>query len=144
MSIPIVAAAELGGCAHTAYDPALATLPYPTDLHTNSVVDMQVFRRGTSIEIVNSTARSYADFDLWLNQRYVRRVDSLRAGESIHLSLWDFHDEYGDVFYAGGFFRTRPATPLRLVEIQQGPDQKMVGLITIRAEDVKVKPEPGR
>lgn len=132
------------GCAPTTYSPNWATRPYPHELHTTNVADMQVFRRSTDIEIVNSTARSYSNFDLWVNQRYVRHVDSLPAGTTIELSLWEFHDEYGDAFYAGGFFRSYEATPVRLIEIQPGADQKMIGLITIRLEDVIVKPEPGR
>ena len=111
-----------------------------------------LFIVGVIITIVNSTARSYADFDLWINQRYVRHVDSLPAGHTITLSLWDFHDEYGDVFYAGGFFRSYESTPVRLVEIEPAPGSatgseggdKMIGLITIRSEDIILKPEPGR
>lgn len=141
-----------GGCARKTYDPAWATRAYPHDLHTTAVADMQVFRRGTSIEIVNSTPHSYSDFDLWINQRYVRHVESLPAGSTLELSLWEFHDDFGDVFYAGGFFRSYEATPVRLVEIQPrqqggergGGDRKMIGLVSIRVEDIIVKPEPGR
>jgi hypothetical protein len=132
------------GCGHNLYAPELATRPYPDKLHTAAPVDMQVFRRGTDIEIVNSTARSYADLDLWINQRYVRHLASLPAGKTIRLGLWDFRDEHGDAFYAGGFFRAYPATPVRLVEIQAAEDQPMIGLIAIRSEEVSVKPEPGR
>jgi hypothetical protein len=132
------------GCARKTYDPAWATKPYPEQLHTTDTVDMQVFRNDTNIEIINSTASSYSDFDMWINQRYVAHVESLPAGQSITLSLWDFRDVYGNKFNAGGFFRTIEATPLRMVEIQQRPDQKLIGLVTIRAEDVTVPAEPGR
>ena len=132
------------GCARTTYNPEWATRPYPHELHRTQTVDMQVFRRDTGIEIVNSTARSYNDFDLWINQRYVRHVEALPAGGTIRLSLWEFHDEIGDAFYAGGFFRTYEPTPVRLVEIQPGAGQPMIGLITIRKEEITVKPEPGR
>jgi hypothetical protein len=132
------------GCARKTYDPVWATRPYPHDLHSTSVTDMQVFRRDTSIEIVNSTPRSYSDFDLWINQRYVSRIDALPAGQTIRLSLWNFHDEYGDAFNAGGFFRSYEPTPVRLVEIQPSQGQHMIGLIAIRTEPVTVKPEPGR
>jgi len=145
--LPLLAVLSLiysSGCASTTYNPNWAARPYPNDLHTTTVADMQVFRSDTDIQIVNSTAHSYSDFDLWVNQRYVRHVDALPAGKTIELSLWDFHDQYGYAFYAGGFFRSYEATPARLVEIQPGVDQKMIGLITIRLEDVIVKPEPGR
>jgi len=143
--ITMVACALLNvGCSRRIYDPAWATVPYPTELHTTITADMQVFRKGTDLEIVNSTSHSYADFDLWINQRYLRRVESLPAGRSVTVSLWDFKDEYGDRFYAGGFFRTREAQEVRLVEIQPAAGQPMLGLIAIRAEEVRVGPEPGR
>jgi hypothetical protein len=140
----IVIVANHFGCGQQINDPHLATEPYPRDQHTPNVADIQVFRDGTKLEIVNSTAHSYRDFDLWLNQRYVRRVDALDAGETITLSLWDFRDEYGDTFSAGGFFRAYEPTPVRMAEIQPAPGHDMIGLITIRAEEVRVKPEPGR
>lgn len=98
---------------------------------------MQVFRDGEKLEIVNATARSYYDFDLWINQRYVRHVESLPAGKSLRLSLWDFFDVRGEAINAGGFWRTVEATPVRLVEIQTGADEPMIGLVTIRAEDIE-------
>jgi len=140
----ILAALIQSGCTRKTYDPTWATQPYPAALHTTTTADMQVFRKDTDLQIVNSTSHSYSDFDLWINQRYVRHVDSLPTGETVTLSLWDFKDEYGDRFYAGGFFRTREAQVVRLVEIQRGEGQPMLGLIAIRSEDVRVKPEPGR
>lgn len=105
---------------------------------------MQVFRRDTQIEIVNSTPISYSDFDLWINQQFVRHVDALPAGQTIRLSLWDFYDENGDQFNAGGFFRAYEPMPVRLVQIQPKNDGPLTGLITIRREEVRVAPDPGR
>jgi len=122
------------GCARTMSDPARATASYPAHLHQAQSVDIQVFRDGTTIELVNATPRTYRDFDLWVNQRYVRHVESLPAGERITLSLWDFWDERGEVINAGGFWRTRAATPVRMVEIQLGEDEPMLGLIAIPSE----------
>ena len=124
-----------GGCTQHRSDPSLATRAYPASLHEPRSIDIQVFRDGTDIEIVNSTARSYQNFDLWINQRYVRRVESLAAGQTIRLSLWDFRDELGDVINAGGLFRTDEPTPVRLVEIQVDDAQPMVGLISIPSEE---------
>jgi hypothetical protein len=132
------------GCTGKLYDPAWATQPYPQEAHSTSTVDMQVFRRDTIIEIINSTPRSYSDFDLWINQRYVQHVDSLTAGQSITLSLWDFYDEYGDRFNAGGFFRAYTPTPVRLVQIHPAQGQPMIGLVTIRSEPIALPPQPGR
>lgn len=132
-------------CARKTYDPAWATRPYPENLHTTrQVADMQVFRDDTNIEIVNTTAHSYSHVDVWVNQRYVSHVDALPAGQTRTLSLWDFKDEYGNLFYAGGFFRTYTATPVRMVEIQTALDESMIGLVAIRREDIIVPAEPGR
>jgi hypothetical protein len=127
----VVAAAGLAGCAPDLYHPARATRPYPFSLHRAEAADIQVFRRGTSIEIVNFTPRTYRGFDLWLNQRYVRHVEELPAGGTISLSLWEFYDERGEVINAGGFFRTHDPTPIALAEIQPGADEPMIGLVTI-------------
>ncbi|MHC4948754.1 MAG: hypothetical protein ACYTG1_10895 [Planctomycetota bacterium] len=136
------------GCSPVTYDPDRATRPYPHHLHLvertdeegrttagPQIVDMQVFRDDQEIEIVNSTARGYRDFDLWINQRFVHHVESLPAGATVRLSLWDFVDDRGDVFRAGGLFRTTEPLPVRMVQIQTGPEDKLVGLITIREED---------
>ena len=90
------------GCEGIQYDLTKATRPYPTDLHRAEAIDIQVFREGNSLEIINSTPHSYRDFDLWINQRYVRHVELMAAGELIRLSLEEFYDERGEVLNAGG------------------------------------------
>jgi len=123
------------GCHTAQFYPEHATRSYPFELHTTETVDIQVFRDGESIEVVNATAQSYLDFDLWINQRYVRHIDSLPAGQSLTLSLWDFYDERGERPNAGGFWRTVEPTPVRLVEIQTDEQSTMIGLIAIRGEN---------
>ena len=125
---------SLAGCA-PAYAPELASPRYPQELHRAESIDMQVFRRGTTLEIVNSTPRTYRDFDLWINQRYVRHVEIWPAGELLKLSLWDFRDVRGEVINAGGFWRTKAPTPVRLVQIQLDDESPLIGLIAIRTAD---------
>lgn len=132
----IACAIALTSCTPATYVPELATKPYPSQQHTTTTADIQCFRRGTDIEIVNSTAHSYADFDLWINQRYTRKMDSLPAGATRRVSLWEFVDQHGRRFYAGGLFRSYPAEPMRLVQIQTGEGQPLIGLIAIRSEPV--------
>jgi len=135
----------------TSVNPRRATRAYPEHLHLQEIsvlaegpvrmpraVDMQVFRDGGHIEIVNSTARSYHDFDLWINQRYMRSVDRLEAGETRRFDLHGFYDERGEVISAGGFFATRAPTPVRLVQIQVDDTQPLIGLITIRSETAQM------
>lgn len=113
------------------YDPNQATRPYPTHLHRAESVDIQVFRKGPTLEIVNSMPQSFGDCDVWLNQRFVYNVGTIDAGATIRVSLWNFWDMRGDRFSGGGFWRTERPTPLRLVELQSGEDEPLVGLVTI-------------
>lgn len=124
-------------CTPQVYVPELATRAYPTEHHNTRTIDIQCFRRGTDLEIVNSTARSFADFEVWINQRYMQRINDLPAGATLRISLWDCIDAYGRRFYAGGFFRAYPAEAVRMVQIQPSPDEPMIGLIAIRSEPVQ-------
>jgi len=133
----IAALAAQVGCARRTYFPERAADPYPRQLHTPNAVDVQVFRDGTSIELVNATPNSYEDFSLWINQRYMRHVASLPAGGRIKLSLWDFYDERGEVMNAGGFFRVYEPDPVRLVQIQIDDATPLIGLVTIRDEPLE-------
>ncbi len=127
-------------CAKPLYQPEVATRPYPFDLHTTDTIPVQVFRDHEKIEIVNTTATDFENVDVWINQRYVRHVDAIPAGQSVTLSLWDFADQWGGVFNAGGVWRTLEPTPVRLVELQTAPDAPLLGLIAIRAEDAPDTP----
>ncbi len=135
IALPVVPLLCAFGCNAARSAPELASAAYPTALHRAESIDIQVLRTDTEIELINATAHSFAEFDLWLNQRYVKQIPSLPAGESIQLSLWGFHDERGETFNAGGFWRTEAATPLWLAEIQTAPDTPMIGLVTIAGED---------
>ncbi len=92
---------------------------------------MQVFRDGQWIMVVNATANSYQDFRLWINQQYMLEVPVLAAGETIFLSLWDFRNNLGEAFNAGGILRSEIPTPVRMSEIQVDDQEPMVGLISI-------------
>jgi hypothetical protein len=125
----------VAGCERATYVPARATAPYPYELHEAAgSIDVQVFRDGTVIEIVNSTPYGFEPADVWINQRFVLRGAAIPAGATVRLSLWDFYDQWGHVFSAGGMLRTEEPTPLRLVEIQPGPQEPLIGLVTIPAE----------
>lgn len=119
------------GCARPLVDASMATRAYPEARHEPNSVDIEVFRFDTEIEIVNATGHSYNDFSLWLNQRYVRRIDALPAGGTIRLSLWGFYDMLGEVFNAGGFWRTEAATPIWIAEIETDESESLIGLVTI-------------
>jgi hypothetical protein len=79
--------------------------------------------------VIDKDTRSLTNFDLWLNQRYVRHVDHQKAGESIELPIESFWDERGEGPFPGGWFRYYQPTPIVLVQIQTAPDAPLIGLI---------------
>ena len=121
----------ISGCNFPNFNPKLATRPYPFDMHTTDVVEIQVFRDGTHIEIVNSTDRSWQDVTIWVNQRFAAPLKSLDPGQRVTMDLFAFRDDIGEQFRAGGLFRTRPPAKVELIEIQEREDTPMVGMISI-------------
>ncbi|MCX5639304.1 MAG: hypothetical protein NT059_00600 [Planctomycetota bacterium] len=127
----LLAAVTHAGCQRYPYDPEKATRPFPKQLKQTSIADIQVIPTVTegTIKLVNPTATSYRNFDLWLNQRYVRHVDALLAGESLDLAIDSFWDERGEGPFPGGWFRYFDPTPIILVQIQATPESTLIGLI---------------
>ncbi len=107
--------------------------PYPYAANALQVIDIQLFRAEAEIRLVNMTANSYHNFDLWLNERYVRRVGNLNAGETIRLSLYEFVDEFEEGLKAGGFLSTGRPDPIIKAEIETPTG--MLGLIAIPDRD---------
>ncbi len=103
--------------------------PYPYDAEILSTLDVQIFRDGSHIELVNHSTQSLSDFDLWLNERYVRHVDDLSPGGSVKLSLYEFLDEYSEPFRGGGIWSTQLPEPIVKAEVQT--PNGLVGLISI-------------
>lgn len=129
----LLGAACFTGCNMPNYNPDLANRPYPFELHTANSIPVQVFRDGTSLEIVNSTDNGWDASIIWVNQQYAHDIDGLAPGEHVTLSLRNFRNDLGEQFNAGGIFRTRQPTPVRLVELQPGEGQPLVGFIAIRS-----------
>jgi len=103
--------------------------PYPYDAPIVRTLDVQIFRDASHIELVNHTTESLADFDLWLNERYLRHVDALPPGGSLTLSLYEFLDEYQEPFRGGGIWSTELPEPIVKAEVQTA--EGLVGLISI-------------
>lgn len=132
-----LAALACVGCNRPNFDPAYATRPYPFDLHTTDTLPIQTFRDGKYLEIVNSTDESWGASTIWVNQQYAHELPGLAAGQRVTFNLVDFRNDLGESFNAGGPFRTREPTPVRLVEIQPGEGQPLVGFIAIRGGAVE-------
>jgi len=130
--------ALLAGCSPIPYNPENATGPYPRRLHLASdVVDIQVFRDGETLTLVNATATSYRDVKLWLNQRFVQDVAAIPAGARVEVSLSGFWDRWGGSPERGGILRRFEPTPIRLAELQVDDASPLVGLMVISAEEPK-------
>ncbi len=129
--------AAAGGCRGKLVDPARATRAYPMALGQGSVVQIQAIPAATDISIVNATAVSYANFDLWLNQRYVCHVDALGAGQTIRVPIIGFYDQWGEKPYPGGLLQTFDPTPIVLLQIETAADQPLVGLVCALPETMR-------
>jgi hypothetical protein len=119
----------LAACRLAPYEPSKATRAYPSELKQESVAQVQVIPGPTSIQLVNATAASYANFDLWLNQRYVTHIDSLASGQTLEVPLNSMWDERGETPFTGGWFRYYQPTPIVLAQIQVAPDKPLIGLL---------------
>lgn len=119
-----------GACQTYPYQPERATRAYPAKLKQVEVVNIQVIPDVGSgmITVVNATAVTYSSFDLWINRRYMRHLDELRAGQSLELDIESFWDERGEGPFPGGWLRYYQATPIVLAQIQTAPDRPLVGL----------------
>lgn len=131
----LAAAAAAAGCASRA-DPTLASgggVEYP-ERPQATTLNIQVVRDGTVIRLTNTTARAFGPSRLWINRWYSRPIDKFDVGQTLELSLWDFRDQYGEPFEAGGFFAVRK--PYRLSQAQLDTGDELLGLIVVaRAEE---------
>ena len=124
-------------CTMVPYEPEKATRPYPFDLPQGSVVQIQVIPRTDALEIINATAVSYSNFDLWLNQRYVVHMPELLAGQTVVVPLDTMWDQSGGTPFSGGLLRYFQPTPLVLVQIQADEKSPLVGLVPTLPESVR-------
>lgn len=122
------------GCESVRYEPGLASRAYPFHLPQARVAEIQVTNDGDAMVIVNATVERFENIDLWLNQRYMHRLESLEAGQTLRIPLGEFWDVRGEGPFPGGLLRYFPPTPIRLVQIQTAPDAPLIGLISIPTE----------
>ena len=130
----LAASALPAGCETVRYEPTKATRAYPANLPQARVAEVQVFNDGDAMLIVNATVESWSNIDLWLNQRYMKHVESLAAGQTLRIPLSEFWDVRGEGPFPGGLLRYYPPTPIRLVQIQTAADAPFVGFLSIPTE----------
>lgn len=106
------------------------TRPFPQTAEQVRVAEVQVFRDGPELTLINATAESFRDVDLWINQRFVRPVEALPAGGTLTLSLFDFRDASGERFRGGGFFAAKEPDPVVMAQFEL-EDGSLIGLIPL-------------
>ena len=129
--LSIIFVVLLVGCQTPLPDISKATVTYPYQLHSSTVLPIQVTRDQEYMTVVNSTARNYNSATLWINQQYTCPLPAMPAGSTVRLNLWDCYDSLGEQFNAGGIWRTDDPTKLIIAEMQQAEDQPLVGFIVI-------------
>ena len=131
--IAIMLGSSLVGCSGRRYDPAMATRPYPAELGQGEVLEIQAFRKGPNLTIVNASLQRFENVDLWLNRRYMHHLEQLAAGGTVTINLNDFWDAWGETPVAGGFFRTERPTPSVLLQFQLDRNSPLTGAVCIPA-----------
>lgn len=126
----------LGGCYATTatVEPLSPPEPFPYGAAALETIEVQVFRDGPVLELVNLTPRGFGPFVLWLNERYAAVVPGLDAGGAIRIDARLFVDEYGEGFRGGGLLAPYLPDPVVKAEIETAD-----GLIALQ-----VVPPPDR
>ncbi len=81
----------------------LASLRYPKDAPFGQDMDVLILPESQHITIVNRSVQPLENMQLWLNQQYVGRLDSLGVGARKRMSLSDFVNRHGESFPTAGF-----------------------------------------
>lgn len=125
----------LGGCARDKMDPGPQ---YPAAMPQYGTLDIQVFRRTTTMEFTNSTPRAFGKSRIWLNRRFSREIEKIAVGETVELELSEFIDHHGDVFKAGGFFSAEVPDIIALAQLETTTldgTPILLGFVTVKAGD---------
>ena len=137
MKRPLLAVLVLApsGCS-SGPAPVVTGPAYPRAMPQFGTLDIQVFRRSTSMEFTNTTPRAFGKSTLWLNQRFSKAIDAIAVGETVELDLEDFVDANGDAFKAGGFFAGYIPDIIALAQLETTTNDGqpiLLGLITVKA-----------
>lgn len=121
-ALGIATLAGPGGCtAHrgveTEHARAMAVLSYPAEAERGEPLDVLVQRTRSRIRLINRTASSFEDMQLWVNQQYVTELDRVSIGERNVLHLEDFFNRYQEPFPTAWLLAPDRARPLVSAEL---------------------------
>jgi hypothetical protein len=128
-----LACALLGACAGGGPKTLVENRPYPQQRQAETL-DVHVYRRGTTIDITNSTANTLGPGTLWLNMWFSRELEALPPGARVNIHLAEFKDQYGEAFRAGGFWATQAPDRLALAQLELPAGEgtgRLVGLVVV-------------
>jgi hypothetical protein len=112
---------------------------FPEPWQQTRVLDIQVFKRTTTVEFTNTTNQAFGPSTLWLNQRFSLPIDGLAVGETKSLRLKDFRDEFSEPFRDASFFATEIPDRLVLVQLEPqraepGAETELIGMIVVSGQ----------
>jgi len=93
----------------------LAGYPYPESALHGRDLDVVLIRDGKTIRVVNREPEPVRFMQLWLNQTYVREIDTLPVGES-SWSLAKFINDFEESYPTGGVLSPDKSRTLLIAE----------------------------
>ena len=113
----------------------LAALRYPAGKPLGTDLDIVVVRDRAAIELINRSARTYRDHQIWINQEYVTHADLIRIGTDNRFALTSFINHHGQFFPVGGFLTPDMIRPVVLAELFDTATRERHRLIVRVEED---------
>lgn len=113
---------------------ALAALRYPGKTEYGPDLDIVVVRDGSHIALTNRTPRSYAGMQLWLNQQYVRNLDTVAIGDNPRIPLGSLLNRHSEPFPVGTFLQPELARPVISAELYD-PQANIRYRLTVQPDD---------
>lgn len=105
---------------------------YPSGKAQQEVLNIQLIRDEASVSLTNTTARALGESVLWINQEFWYPISGLGVGETMHIELTEFRNEYGARFRAGGFFATERSKNVVLAQLEVGDDaDSLLGIVVV-------------
>ncbi len=113
---------------------ALSSLRYPGQTEHGPDLDIVVVREGSNITLTNRTPRAYAGMQLWLNQQYVRNLESLSIGVNPSFQLESLINRHREPFPVGTFLQPDLARPVISAELYD-PEANIRYRLTVQPDD---------
>ncbi len=131
------AAVLLGGC-RSEPTPVEWARSFPEGARQSRSLDVQVFRRVTSLSLTNTSTRTFGPSRVWINKQFSQPIDGLAVGQTLDLDLRDFLNEHSESFRAGGFFAIDRPKQIAIVQLEtpraDGKGSDLLGLVLVADE----------